>query len=182
MSKINTSLLTICLFLMTSIHFGYAMAGKDHSHATESEDEAVRNKALTSKIWWNQKRKVSELKLTEDQRHDMDHALGDYLSEFTKHSVAQKEAFKALGEALKAGDSKKAEAQRTNLSTLTSTSVDQQIAVMIKVVAYLTEEQRTTVANKYPALFSRLWLKSANPASLQMGRTETKGMRKKKNK
>jgi|GEM_PF-3576991 len=178
MSKLTTLLLTLSLILLSLLNMGSALAGKDHSHATESEDESVRNKALTSKIWWNQKQKIAELKLTEDQRHDMDHALGDYLGEFYKHSKAQKEAFSALGDSLKSGDYNKAGEQRVNLTSLTSQSVDQQVGVMIKVVGYLTDEQRAIVATKYPSLFSRLWLKSANPAALQMGRTESKGMRK----
>ncbi len=179
MSKFILILSFISFYMVLNLAPNSAYAGKDHSHATESDDENVRNKALTSKIWWNQKRKIEALSLSEEQRHQMDHKLGDYLREFTSHAKDQKEAFAALGNALQAGNSELAEQQNSKLSQLTSTSVSRQVDIMIKVVAILTDEQRAIVAQKYPSLFSRLWLKSANPAAMQMGRTEKKGMRKK---
>ena len=172
--------------LRTTIIFAFlclsltSIAGKEHSHAAESEDESVRNKALTSKIWWNQTQKIKEISLTEEQRHQMNHILGDYLREFTIHSKGQKEAFVVLGEALNSGNSILAAEQQDKLSKLTATSVSQQVGIMIKVVALLTDEQRVVIGKKYPLLFNRLWLKAANPASIQGGSNERKGTRKKK--
>ncbi|MFK7974336.1 MAG: Spy/CpxP family protein refolding chaperone [Rickettsiaceae bacterium] len=173
--KLTNRLSLILTFFLCALFISPAIyAGKDHYHATESKDENIRNKALTSKIWWNQKVKSKKLALTDDQKHDMDHVLLKYLRHHTKDVKAEKKAFKDLSIALSSGDKDKTKLQRDNLIKTTSDSTARQVNMMSDIVSLLTEEQRKIVATNYPALFSRLWIRSANPAAFQMGKKERK--------
>jgi len=146
-----------------------ALAGKDHFHA-----ESESTKALLSKIWWNQSKKVAEFSLTEEQRHKMDHDFVEYMQHHPDDNNNQKKAFEDLGQALTSADLSKASAQRDEVAKMASINTNRQIDMMIQVVGHLTAEQRALIAEKYPKLMTRLWVRSANPAAMQLGRSEAR--------
>ncbi len=164
-------LLAIFILFMAS---SSAIAIKEHKHATDSKDPEIRNKALASKIWWNQKRKIEKIKITENQRKKMDKILINYLQDQPKDVAAEKKAFKDLAKALTNEGREKTKVQRNKVIKTTSDSVKRQIDMMFDVVSVLTVEQKAAIAQEYPALMSRLWIRSANPAAFRIGKTEGK--------
>ena len=146
-----------------------ADAVRPHGHDKTEEE---RNQALASKIWWNQKRKINQLGLSEEQREQMDEHLMAYLEGFNTHARAEKQLFRQLGDALTGGDQTLAETTRNELSQSTADTVNRQINMMIEVMSLLSEEQKTQLADQYPLLSSRLWITAANPAAMQLGRRE----------
>lgn len=164
--------LRFALLLLVLISLGQAttaLAGKDHFHA-----ESESTKALLSKIWWNQKKKVAEFSLTEEQRHKMDHDFVEYMQHHQEDNNNQKQAFEALGQALTSADLSKAATQRDEVTKMATVNTNRQIDMMIQVVGHLSAEQRALIAEKYPKLMTRLWVRSANPAAMQMGRSEVR--------
>ena len=146
--------------------------------ATDSKDPSVRNKALASKIWWNQKKKIEKLALTEIQRQKMDKILITYLKDQPKHVAAEKKAFKNLSKALTSDGKEKTKVYRNKVIKATSNSISRQIDMMSNAVSVLSIEQKKSIEKQYPLLMSRLWIRSANPAAFNMGKKERKGKKK----
>ncbi len=147
-----------CLALFTPITATNAQA-----QASPAEERAAtQTQKLVSKLWWNQPQKVEELGLSDAQRSRMDGHLVAFLEQRGEELKKHREALKNLGEALGRGDTTAARASRDEIATTTSTPVQQQIDMMIAVIAELTAEQRGKLSESYPRLLSRLWVRSGN--------------------
>ena len=172
--KISAAILFSLLYFSQFVPLSHA-GGAGHFHA---DNESA--KAVVSKIWWNQKKKITEFSLTEEQRHKMDHDLIEYMGKHNKENDAQKAAFKELAKTLASEKIEKAGDARDQVIKASEDNIKSQINMMIKVLGHLNAKQRADISKKFPALFSRLWIRSANPASMQLGRSEVK--RRKNNK
>ena len=161
-------------FILSCLNFfsSTSYAGKDHFHA---ENEST--KSVVSKIWWNQKKKITEFSLTEEQRHKMDHDLVEYMGLHPQEHKNQKQAFNDLAKILASDQLNKANDARDQVIKASETNIKSQIDMMIKVLSHLSAKQRADISKKFPALFSRLWIRSANPAAMQLGRSEEKRKR-----
>ncbi|MFC3193257.1 hypothetical protein ACFODZ_03270 [Marinicella sediminis] len=169
------SLSIVVLAVMATVPVSFSHAGTGHFHA-----ETESTKALMSKMWWNQKRKIDELSITEDQRHKMDHDFVAYMQYHQDDHKNQKDAFDALGKVLSGVDLSKAGTQRDQVSQMAVININRQVDMMINVVGHLNEQQRAMIAEKYPKLLTRLWVRSANPAAMQLGRSEVKRSKSRK--
>jgi Spy/CpxP family protein refolding chaperone len=178
MNKSTKIIKNISLIIGFSLISTMSTAAKEHSHASKSKDPNIRNKALTSKVWWNQKNKYEKISITEIQRKKMDKILLGYLEHQPKDVAAEKKAYKNLSKALTAGGKEITKAQKHKVLKITETAIGRQIDMMSKALNILTLEQRKIIQEKFPLLNSKLWVRSGNPSSFQLGKKERKSKKK----
>jgi hypothetical protein len=135
----------------------------EQGRARSPERAAAQRQGLVSRIWWNQDAKVQELSLTAEQRKKMDAALTSFLDQRIAFQKEQRDALAAFGEALERGDTAGARTRSRAAGLATAKPVELQLEMMMTVVGFLTEEQRTRLTTNYPNMLSRLWVRASGP-------------------
>ncbi len=133
------------------------------SNAQGHEADSLKSArgAAIERIWWNNETKIRELRLTPEQRHEMDHLLVNFFSQRSEMIVGKTQGLGELGELLLTGDLGKAESTRDNIVGNTAKGLTLQLDLMISVTKLLEPEQRSAAKKRFPRLFSRVWIKNA---------------------
>ena len=137
-----------------------ASAQDDKKPAQGQSPQAIRDgiERVTSRMWWNQSDKIAALKLTAEQRAEMDTLIRSHL-EKQRNSTAMREAFAAFQETLEAGDWDGARKRAQGLADAAAEPVLSQAEMMIGALSLLSAEQRAKVASDYPGLMTGPWLR-----------------------
>ncbi len=144
----------VILASLSNLQSASAQTGFD-----EKEKNIIKN--VQKRIWWNAKKKIETLKLTESQRKEMDDILGLFITKNRKIKVNQSEEKALLANALMASNMAAIIEKRNTIANLFQQSVGRQIDMMANIVLLLTPEQKLTINQNYPNLFKNFWIRGA---------------------
>ncbi|MEO1088055.1 MAG: hypothetical protein AAFY88_27800, partial [Acidobacteriota bacterium] len=119
--------------------------------------EAAEASPAMANAWWNQARFIERLALSPDGRQQMDAILAEHLESADPKARAQTQA--KLHEALLAGDWDAARAALDGVNTARTASFNDQTELKIEILKLLSSEQRQVIADNFPRLIARPWVK-----------------------
>ena len=120
-------------------------------------DQAQMIADATAAVWWNRTRFIDRLALSEELRQQMDTALAGHLEGADQKARAQQQ--KVLGQALAAGEWDKALATVDALNTARAEAFSAQTQLKIDVLKMLEPNQRKALAENFPRLLDRPWVR-----------------------
>lgn len=119
----------------------------------------LRRRALTG-IWWNQPRMIGALALDEAQRKKMDELLRGSVEERRRLRRRLGQAQRAFAEAAVAGDRLAAGKALEETTRATADLQRFEGSLKLAVLAHLRPEQRQQLADDFPALLHRPWIRT----------------------
>ena len=111
----------------------------------------------TAAVWWNRTRFIDGLALSDEIRQQMDAVLAGHLEGADKATRAKQQ--KELGQALAAGEWDKALATVDALNTARAEAFSAQTRLKIDVLKMLEPNQRKALAENFPRLLDRPWVR-----------------------
>ncbi|MEM1179433.1 MAG: hypothetical protein AAGM22_13870 [Acidobacteriota bacterium] len=144
-------------------------------HTAHAQAPAADNQAesATAKAWWNQTRFIDRLALTAEARQKMDALLTSHLA--SADAKARVESQEKLNAALLAGDW---DAARTALGAVNDARTEgftAQTELKIEVLQLLAPNQRKVIADDFPRLMSRPWVRPQREGAKAGGRRTARG-------
>ena len=168
------SILTVLVLLLVPVSLAAQeapdAAKQADRQAKQAEKQAKQRQTLIEKIWWNQEKKVQELKLSPEQRAAMNALLEGYLETQAASGKTNRSALDNFGSALAKGDLDAARGHRDDAVGAVADPVRHQLDMMIAVVELMTPAQRKTFSEKYPRMLSRLWVRTSSLRAMRGGR------------
>ncbi|MEM8997233.1 MAG: hypothetical protein AAGF23_20790 [Acidobacteriota bacterium] len=138
------------------------------SSAAQAPAAEAEASPAAANAWWNQSRYIERLALSADGRTQMDAALTAHLESTDPKARAETQA--KLHGALLAGEWDAARAALDGVNTARNEAFADQTELKIEVLKLLSPEQRQVLANDFPRLIARPWVRPQRDGAKRGGR------------
>lgn len=132
-------------------------SGELRGDAPEAGEESPAARPAPG-IWWNRPRFVEALRLTEEQRQDLDLILERHRVGRRQQAARYRQAQQERARALSDGDWDEARAAGEDLAELAAASSRDETELFAAVLQRLDAEQRRTLNESFPLLLRRPWM------------------------
>jgi len=121
--------------------------------------EEERTQRLLKAIWWNADSMITELKLTETQRTQLDALLTDYLSRLRAARDERKVLHDQINAAAQNAEWTKADEIAEQIAQREASTSRTQTGFRLRGLKLLTPDQLKTITEKYPHLVENPWVR-----------------------